>query len=186
MISSNFLSEISSDWSLFLDRDGVINVERKDDYVRQWHNFIFCENALTALKIINPLFNRIVIVTNQRGVEKKLMDISDLKDIHEKMKQEIHAADGRIDQVFYCTSLSDDDHNRKPNPGMAFQAKTTYPEIDLHKSIMIGNSSSDMHFGRNCGMKTVFVTNNDSKLVNNELVDLFVKDLHAFSKLLIG
>lgn len=180
----NFLGDVTKEWSLFLDRDGVINIERKNDYVRQWSDFVFCENVLKSLLLIEPLFNKIFIVTNQRGVERNLMTISDLSFIHEKMTDAIHLSGGRIDKVYFCTSLSDNDQNRKPNLGMAYQAKSEYPEIHFEYSIMIGNSESDMKFGRNCGMKTVFVTNEDQKTVRDDLVDLYVKDLYEFAKII--
>ena len=100
------------------------------------------------------------------------------------MNASIMESNGKIDKIYFCTSLSDEDLNRKPNPGMAFQAKYDFPEINLSKSIMVGNSSSDMQFGRNSGMYTVFVTNNDPKPVNDELVDLYVLNLYEFAKFL--
>jgi histidinol-phosphate phosphatase family protein len=180
----NLKKLISKDWTIFLDRDGVINIEQKDDYVRNWEMFQFSKNALNSFSLFSIFFNRIIVVTNQRGVEKKLMTIETLNDIHYKMNKSIQEFDGKIDKIYFCTSLSDEDLNRKPNPGMAFQAKSDFPEINLSKSIMVGNSSSDMQFGRNCGMYTVFVTNNEPKPVNDELVDFYVPDLYGFAKVL--
>ena len=100
------------------------------------------------------------------------------------MNNSIQEFNGKIDKIYFCTSLSDNDLNRKPNPGMAFQANSDFPEINLSKSIMVGNSSSDMHFGRNSGMYNVFVTNNEPKPINDELVDLYVPDLYGFAKFL--
>jgi histidinol-phosphate phosphatase family protein len=167
-----------------LDRDGVINVEQKNDYVRSWEMFNFSKNVLKSFSILNKHFKHIIVVTNQRGVEKKLMSIDDLHEIHQHMIESIQRNGGKIDKIYFCTSLSDEDLNRKPNPGMAFQAKHDFPEIDLSKSLIVGNSSSDMQFGRNSGMHTVFVLNDDPKPVKDELVDLYVTDLYEFAKIL--
>ena len=180
----NLKELISKDWTLFLYRDGVINVEQKNDYVRNWEMFKFSDNSIRSFSILNEYFNRIIIVTNQRVVEKKIMSIDSLHEIHQNMKASIQHSGGKIDKIYFCTSLSNDDPNRKPNPGMAFQAKNDFSDIDLSKSIIVGNSSSDMQFGRNAGMFTVFVNNADPKPVNDELVDLYVLNLYRFAKFL--
>ena len=174
----------TKEWSLFLDRDGVINTEQKNDYVRDWEMFIFSNDSLKSFSILNSLFKRIFVVTNQRGVEKQLMSLSTLNKIHEKMNESIEQSGGKLDKIYFCTSLSDSNPNRKPNPGMAFQAKLDFPDINLKKSIIVGNSSSDMEFGRNSGMLTVFITNDDPKPVKDELVDLYVSNLYEFAKFL--
>ena len=148
--------------------------------------FQFCENAKDSFSIFSNIFKRTFIVTNQRGVEKGIMDLATLISIHDRMKNQIIEAGGRIDKIYFCTALTDSDINRKPNPGMADQAKTDFPEIDLTKSIMVGNSSSDMKFGRNCGMKTVFITNNDPKEVDEALVDYAFSSLYEFARYLIN
>src|SRR3954451_18111410 len=127
-------STIDKTWTLFLDRDGVINGERKDEYVLRLEDFIFLEGALHALKILNEVFGVIVIVTNQRGVGRGLMTLNDLYHIHQNMLQQIQISDGRIDKIYYCIDPDDESPNRKPQPGMAFQAKEDYPQIDFHKS----------------------------------------------------
>ena len=150
-------SHINSEWTLFLDRDGVINVEKNEDYIRNWNEFEFYSESLKALPLLAKKFPRIIITTNQKGVGKGLMTEDDLQDIHNNMKSQIELVQGRIDHILYCTDLDNDSPNRKPQPGMAFQAQTLFPEIQLDKSIMVGNRMSDMLFGRNAGMHTVFV-----------------------------
>src|SRR5690349_5498048 len=130
---------VDKTWTLFLDRDGVINGERKDEYVLRLEDFIFLDGSLQALKILNKVFGIIVIVTNQRAVSKGLMTLDDLQNIHYHMMQQIQNLGGRIDKIYYCTDANDDSPNRKPQPGMAFQAKQDFPQIDFHKSFMIGN-----------------------------------------------
>lgn len=152
------LKNLDKVWTLFLDRDGVINEERVGEYVLNWKEFSFMEGALEALKILSEKFDRIVIITNQRGIGKGLMTEEDLADIHNKMQKEIVAAGGRIDKIFYCTDINARCYYRKPNPGMAFQALNEVEGVDLGKSIMVGNKPSDMRFGRSAGMTNVFIT----------------------------
>jgi histidinol-phosphate phosphatase family protein len=143
--------------ALFLDRDGVLNYEKVEDYIYHWGEFKFYPEALPALKILARHFAPIVVVTNQKGVGKGWMTETDLIDIHQKMKSAIEEAGGRIDGIYYCTEMDNNHPNRKPQPGMAFQAQQDFPEIDLNTSVMVGNNISDMEFGRNAGMKTVFL-----------------------------
>lgn len=151
------LNDVTNDWTLFLDRDGVLNHEKNNDYVLNWEEFRFYDDTTTALATLNHRFKYIIVVTNQKGVGKGVMRLEDLQQIHANMLNEIQTAGGRIDQIYFCADLADDSINRKPNPGMAFQAKQDFPDIDFSKSIMVGNRLSDMGFGRNAGIHTVFV-----------------------------
>ena len=150
--------QIDRSWTLFLDRDGVINEEILGSYVANWDEFHFNEGALPALKILNELFGRIVVVTNQRGVGKGIMTMESLKDINLHMTETITNHGGRVDKIYACTAVADSDHNRKPNTGMAVQAREDFPEINFKQSIMVGNSLSDMEFGKRLAMYTVFLT----------------------------
>ena len=179
------LKNIDNHWTLFLDRDGVINHDKDNDYIRNWDEFRFYDTTLEAMAILTKHFARIVVTTNQKGVGKGLMTVEDLTNIHSNMQSRINQAGGRIDKVYYCADLADDSHNRKPNPGMAHQAKLTFPEIDLSKSIIVGNRISDMGFGRNAGMHTVFVATTHSETpYPDPLIDLRFNDLLAFAKAL--
>lgn len=162
----------NKEWTLFLDRDGVINEEIHGSYVTQWEEFKFYEGSLEALGILNKIFGKILIVTNQRGVGRGIMQYKDLIHIHERMQQIVAENGGRIDKVYACTAISDDDNNRKPNTGMAFQAKEDFKDIDFRKSVMVGNNLSDMLFGKKASMYTVFLsTTNKSVRLPNDIID---------------
>lgn len=179
------LKKIDRSWTLFLDRDGVINHDKDNDYIRDWNEFRFYDTTLDALAIIAKHFGRIVVTTNQKGVGKKLMSVADLDNIHANMLTMIQEKGGRIDKVYYCSDLSDDSINRKPNPGMAHQAQADFAEIDLAKSMIVGNRISDMGFGRNAGIYTVFVaTTHPETDFPHPLIDLRFDDLLAFAKAL--
>jgi histidinol-phosphate phosphatase family protein len=155
------LSEIqipeNCDNTLFLDRDGVINHLRPNDYVKTWAEFEFLPDVFEALAKWSKQFKHIIVVTNQRGVGKGLMTVQNLNEIHDKMIVETKRHGGRIDKIYYCTALDDTNPNRKPNIGMALQAKQDFPDIDFSRSVMIGDSDSDMEFAKKCKMKGVEV-----------------------------
>lgn len=156
-------SVIDSSWTLFLDRDGVINKRIVDDYVKHYDEFEFLDGVLEALKLLNPVFDRIVVVTNQQGIGKGVMTERDLLAIHEHMLAKVFTEGGRIDAVFHCSELAENDPQcRKPNTGMAFEAIDRFPEIDFQKSLMIGDSDSDMIFGERMGMQCVFIGENSA------------------------
>lgn len=182
---SQLLKDIDKSWTLFIDRDGVINHEKKADYIRNWEEFNFYDGVLEAMKILNEKFGVIVMVTNQKGVGKGLMTKNDLDTIHNNMLDNIVANQGRVDKIYYCSDLEDNSPNRKPNPGMAFQANKDFPTIDFSKSIMVGNKLSDMDFGRNAGINTVFVaTTNPETPFPHTSIDFRFTDLLAFAKAL--
>ena len=150
--------EIDKTWTLFLDRDGVVNIESVGSYITSWQEFMYHDGVLEALSTLNSRFGRIVIVSNQRGVGRGIMTMESLRDINKNMRESVEANGGRIDKIYNCTAVTDDDHNRKPNTGMGLQAQQDFPEIDFRKSVMVGNSISDMEFGKRLSMHTVFLT----------------------------
>ena len=150
--------EIDNTWTLFLDRDGVINIESVGSYVTTWDEFYFHDGVLDAMRNLNGIFGNIVVVTNQRGVGRGIMTIDAMKEINRNMKSAVAENGGRIDKVYACTSITDINHNRKPNTGMGFQAQQDFPGINFKRSIMVGNSLSDMEFGKRLSMHTVFLT----------------------------
>lgn len=181
------LSLTNKDWTLFLDRDGVINNEIVGRYVLNWSEFIFSEGSLEAIRLLSRRFGRIIVVSNQRGVGRQLMTEDELLSIHNRMEEEITAAGGRIDAIYYCTEKDDKCFFRKPNPGMAFRALRDFPGLDLSKSIMVGNKPSDMRFGRSAGMFTVFVrTTNPDQAFPHPDIDLVFPNLLDFAEKAVG
>lgn len=176
------LKNIDASWTLFIDRDGVINHEKKDDYIHTWDEFKFYEGVKDAFKIFNKKFAKIILVTNQRGVAKGLTKTEDLLLIHKNMISEIEEAGGRIDKIYFCVDM--ESPNRKPNPGMGLQALKDFNSIDLSKSVMIGNTLSDMKFGRNLGVSmNIFLptTRKDVDLKHPD-IDLVFNDLISVAK----
>lgn len=176
------LKKVDKNWSLFIDRDGVINDEKLGEYVLHWDEFVFSPGVLQSLKKLSDVFGHRFLVTNQRGVGKGLMSQADLDTIHYEMQREISVVGGHLDKIYYCTDVEAGSFYRKPNPGMALQAKKDFPEIDFKKSIMVGNKPSDMRFGRAAGMFTVFLaTTNPDVAFPHPDIDLRFNSLAEFS-----
>jgi len=180
------LNLIDNNWTLFIDRDGVINRRIPNDYVVVWEQFSFHEGVLDALKYFASRFNHIFIVTNQQGIGKGLMSEVDLAILHHKMLTAIEEAGGRVDRVYYCPSVRTDfDPMRKPEPGMGLLAQIDYPDVDFSKAIMAGDTRPDMEFGRNLNMLTALIAENGKyEIVDDELVDARYQGLKAFAEAL--
>ncbi|WNJ19001.1 HAD family hydrolase [Pontibacter sp. G13] len=182
----DFLRQVDPSWTLFLDRDGVINVRLMDDYVKQIAEFEFLPGSLEAMVRFGEWFGKMVVVTNQRGIDKGLMTTEDLKSIHAYMEANLNAAGGHLDGIYFCPYHPENDHQgcRKPKIGMALEAQEDFPEIDFQKSIMVGDSISDMEFGRNAGMHTVFIHPDEEKYSQQPQIDCVLPDLGALMKLI--
>jgi D-glycero-D-manno-heptose 1,7-bisphosphate phosphatase len=179
------LTQIDKTWTLFLDRDGVINEEKHLDYIHTWDEFKFYDGVLDAFKIFAKTFKYIFIVTNQRGVSKGVTKLEDLLTIHQNMKTEIEEVGGRIDAIYFCAEM--ESPNRKPNAGMGLQAVKDFENVDLTKALMVGNTLSDMGFGRNLGVKTIFLPTTRPEVdLNDEKIDGVFPTLFDFAKQLEG
>lgn len=184
-IPMRFFTKTHSAKFLFLDRDGVINKHLPGDYVKNIGQFEFLPGVLEAIVKFNQFFSRIVIVTNQQGIGKGLYTEEDLNMVHTFMLDKVKEAGGRIDAVYFCPSLEkNNDLCRKPNVGMGLQAKSDFPEIDFKQSVMIGDSLSDLQFGRNLGMFTIWISSDPGQKFNPDLVDLRMDSLKEVSNLL--
>lgn len=176
------LNKIDNTWTLFLDRDGVINHEKHKDYIHTWDEFIFYEGVIKAMAVFARKFKYIVIVTNQRGIGKGVTRLQDVELIHKNMSKAIELAGGRIDAIYFCPDKEEESPNRKPNHGMGLQAVKDIPGIDLSKAIMIGNTLSDMQFGRNLGVQTIFLPTTRPEVdLNDERIDAVYDSLIAFA-----
>lgn len=179
------LASLDNSWSVFLDRDGVINVENPGHYIHHRGEFEFTAGALDALQKIRRVFGRMLVVTNQRGVGKGLMKLDDLLDIHAYMDDALRQVGVSFDKVYVCTEVDDSCVNRKPNPGMAMKAFRDFPDIDPSKSIMVGNKMSDMKFGRAAGMHTIFIASTNPEIpFPHPDIDLRFDSLAHFAKAL--
>lgn len=146
--------------TLFLDRDGVINRRLVKRYVQNWEEFEFLPGVLDSIPVLNQFFQRIVVITNQRGIGLGLMSVAELENIHKRLLELVEQHGGHIDKIYFCAKQYDEIPNcRKPDPFMAYQAQRDFPEIDFGHSVMIGDQPTDIEFGKNLGMNTVWIPN---------------------------
>ena len=144
--------------TLFLDRDGVINLKLDGEYVKNIDQFEFISGVKTSISKLSKLFKRILIVTNQQGIAKRIMSDKDLDALHEYMLLELEQNGGVIDKIYYCPHLSSENCNcRKPKPGMIQQALIDFPEIKLAHSYLIGDSDTDILAGNKMGLISIKV-----------------------------
>ena len=137
--------------AIFLDRDGVI-IENRPNYVRSWEDVHIYPQALTALASINNGPFKIIIVTNQSAVGRGLISLKTANIINQRLITEIEQHGGRIDRVFMCPHAPDESCNcRKPQPGLILRAEKEL-SLDLKRSIMIGDSLSDIQSGQTAGI----------------------------------
>jgi histidinol-phosphate phosphatase family protein len=166
--------------ALFLDRDGVLNVLRHNDYVKTPDELELLPGVAEAVALCKPHFDFIFIATNQQGIGKGLMTESDLEAIHAKLMTAVPG----IDKIYHC-SKREYEHSfmRKPSIGMAIQARREHPGLRLKECVMVGDSMTDMLFGRRAGMTTVLVgDNSDCATAKPWLVDYRYKDLLDFAR----
>ena len=117
---------IDKSWTLFSDRDGVLNEDKVGSYIFHPGEYVFYEGVPEAFKLFGERFGHIIIATNQRGVGRGLMTIEDLDAVHEKMLAGIEEKGGKIDAIFYATSIDNDDPVRKPNVGMVLKPRNNF------------------------------------------------------------
>ena len=179
---------IDKSWTLFLDRDGVINRRIHDGYVHVWNQFEFLPGTKEALNILSTVFGKIFVVSNQQGIGKGLMTEEELMVIHQHMIDEIKQSGGHIDKVYHCPFLEiENSIMRKPNIGMALRARKDFPGTNFKRSVMVGDAISDMIFGKKLGMRTAFLSF-DQALIgkNHQLIDFAYPDLLSFSNQLVS
>ena len=145
----------------FLDRDGVINRKMPEgQYVTAWEHFHLLPGVPEAIAALNRKGLRVLVVTNQRGVALGLYTSADVEAIHAQLQTALAESGAHVDGFYFCPHDKRQCNCRKPGPGLFEQAKADFPEITPEASLIIGDSLSDIEFGHNLGMKTVFIEGN--------------------------
>ena len=138
--------------AVFLDRDGVINDNKKP--VNKPEDFKFFPWSFEAIKILNAADFLIYVVTNQGGIEMGYFTEKDLEAIHDEMKQKLKEQGIIIHDVKYCPHFKTPCTCRKPLPGMILQLAEKY-DIDLSTSYMVGDREMDIEAGNKAGCTTI-------------------------------
>ncbi len=138
--------------AIFLDRDGVI-CRNRDDYVKSWEEFVFLPGVKQALRQLAALNWPIVVISNQSAIGRGLVSRRTVELIHYQMKAEIVKAGGRLDAIYYCPHVPEDNCPcRKPNPGM-FLSATNIWDIDLARSVFVGDALTDIWAAARAGIQ---------------------------------
>ena len=133
--------------ALFLDRDGVINVNH--GYCNQVDDFQLVPGII---KVVRAYLNRgylPIVVTNQAGVSHGFLTMEDLDAIHRHMLTLFHNAGAPLHAVYFCPDM--EGPNRKPEAGMLLQAQREHA-IDMAASVLIGDNITDIEAGRRAGV----------------------------------
>jgi histidinol-phosphate phosphatase family protein len=101
--------------ALFLDRDGVINIEKEGSYIFSPEELTYYPGALAAVANAKEHFDVILVVTNQRGIGRGLMSEAELHIIHETIQSDLAALGGKIDAFYFAPGIDSNNPLRKPN-----------------------------------------------------------------------
>jgi D-glycero-D-manno-heptose 1,7-bisphosphate phosphatase len=144
--------------TIFLDRDGVLNEKMPEgSYVRGWSDFRMLPGTPEALARLNRAGLRVIVVSNQRGIALGLYRPADVKAVHAGLQKLLQERGAHVDAFYFCPHDKNVCTCRKPLPGMFKEAQRDCPEITAETCVMIGDSLSDIEFGRRLGMGTVFL-----------------------------
>lgn len=145
--------------AVFLDRDGVINVEK--NYVHKIEDFEFMDGIFELLHYFQKQRYLLIVITNQAGIGRGYYTEEQFHILNNWMIERFKEERIHITHVYYCPYHSEhgvgeykrDSFDRKPNPGMIVRAEREHG-IDLSRSILIGDKSSDIQAGKQAGVKT--------------------------------
>ncbi|MCX7876156.1 MAG: HAD family hydrolase [Melioribacteraceae bacterium] len=163
--------------AVFLDRDGTINLDT--NYVKNPDDVIILPHVPEGIRKLKELFGfKIVVISNQAGVAKGLMTLNDVHLVNEKIQLLLKEYNTEIDAFYFCPFHPDYDDEekskcRKPSPFMILKASKEL-NINLNKSYMIGDRSSDIEAGFNAGVKSILLS---SEIIDKELEQLKKKNI---------
>ena len=149
--------------TIFLDRDGVINEEKKD-YVKNLKEFKIIDGSLQAIKLLKNNNFRVVIITNQSAINRGLLSVEKLNEIHDFLKSKLLELDTTLDAIYFCPHTPNQNCMcRKPKPGLLQQAISEL-DINVKDSLMIGDSQTDIDAANTIGCKSILLNKNQNLL----------------------
>ncbi len=152
---------------IFLDRDGVINVDpeyiNEYMYVTKWDEFRFLPRVKQAMKKLADNGYSVYIISNQAGVGKGYFTMNALSEITRRMRSEIRKAGGRIAGAYYCPHRKEQGCAcRKPKTGL-FKRALKRGKIDFGRAYFIGDNIRDVVAGKAVGCGTILVLSGKTK-----------------------
>lgn len=138
--------------ALFIDRDGVINVDKVHVFLKE--DFEFTPGIFDLCRSYQDKGFLIIVITNQAGIAKGIYTEDDFLKLTDWMTREFKKKGITISKVYYCPHHPDFTgpcECRKPKPGMILKAKKEF-DLDLSESVLIGDKENDLQAGRNAGI----------------------------------
>ncbi len=178
--------------TVFLDRDGVLNRKLPEgEYVSSWERFELLPGVMEAIAALNRAQKRVIVVTNQRGVALGRYAAADVEQIHSRLQALLAERGAQVNAFYFCPHDKKQCQCRKPLPGMFEQARAEFPEIAAESCVMVGDSLSDIEFGRGAGMRTIFLEGDAEHRkpgweMGAELADRVAADLPEAVRLILG
>ena len=154
--------------ALFLDRDGVINVEK--NYLYKKEDFEFIDGIFELVKHYKSLDYSVFVVTNQSGIARKYYSEEDFNSLTLWMNGEFLKQGLKIDDVYFCPHHPDINGEcscRKPHPGMLLNAAEKY-NIDLNNSILIGDKERDIEAGINADLHETYLFDEKKEVITSK------------------
>ncbi len=140
--------------ALFLDRDGVVNIDT--GYTHRADDFTLIDGITDLCRAAKEKGYLVIIVTNQSGIGRGMFTEADFFALMAYVKELFIAAGADIDDVFFCPSLSDEDPDRKPNSGM-FRKAAAKHAIDMAASLSVGDRERDVTAALSAGVGKNFL-----------------------------
>jgi D-glycero-D-manno-heptose 1,7-bisphosphate phosphatase len=169
--------------AVFLDRDGVINRKAPEgEYISKWNDMRFFPGIFKAALDFQRAGFKLVVITNQRGVSLRKVQLKDLEEIHTRTKAAFARHGVVITDIYCCLhDISDNCSCRKPKPGLLLQAAMDHA-LDLRSCWMIGDAPSDIEAGRNAGCKTLRILSRVARIENGPKPDITARDLPSAAR----
>ena len=149
--------------TIFLDRDGVINEEKKD-YVKNLKEFKIIDGSLQAIELLKKNNFRVVVITNQSAINRGLLSVEKLNEIHDFLKSKLLELNTTLDGIYFCPHTPNENCMcRKPKPGL-FEQAISELDINIKDSLMIGDSQTDIDAANKIGCKSILLNKNQNLL----------------------
>lgn len=164
--------------ALFLDRDGIINIDK--GYIHKPEDVEFVDGIFDLLKYAIDRGFDLFVVTNQAGVARGLYAESDVLKLHEFMSEKLKEEGITVKEFFHCPhhpEFGGECLCRKPAPGMLLEAKDKYG-INMAESMIIGDKRSDVQAGKNAGLSRCILVSGRYEASDVPEADYFAHDLH--------
>ena len=157
--------------TVFIDRDGVINEDLIDDYIKSWDDFRFIPGSVEAMKKLSAKGYNIVIISNQAGIGDGIYSETTLDHITNRMLHELKQNSVEVKGIYYCLHGKDAGCEcRKPKTGLFVQAAKDI-KFNPTETYFIGDKATDIEAGKKFGLKTLFVLTGHGALDQSKLVN---------------